>query len=139
MPTPTPLQTVYDLFQSKVDDDFTGKDLLIFQWFNSAIPKCKKYTSVTLDYTLNLGSQTDGFFNNILLDDDVELLALQMKYEYYDKKNAYLIGLQRELGTKDFNSLPDKKRELDGLQNSMKLLKEDIRELRQEMNSYNYS
>jgi len=135
----TPLQQAYDLFFSKIDDDLFGLELQIFNWLNSAISKSKKFVINNLDYTLNDNSDYDGNFNNYLTDDELELIAMQMKYEYYDKKNAYLTSLRREIGTKDFNSLPDKKRELDGIQNSMKLLKEDIKELKQQFNTYQYN
>jgi len=144
MSTPTTLQTVYNLFLSKSDEDFTGKESLIFQWLNSAISKCKKYVRNSLDYTLDTPIvpaivSYDGSFVNILDDDEIELIATQMQYENYNKKNAYICSLRQQLGTKDFNSLPDKKRELDGIQNSMRLLKEDIKEQRQEFNTYKYS
>jgi|GEM_PF-5217707 len=139
MSTPTSLQDVYDLFFSKTDEDFSGKELQIFKWLNSAISKSKKYVQHPLDYVLDTNSIMDGNFISILDNDETELLAIQMKYEYYDKKEAYLLGLRREVGTKDFNVLPNKKQELDGMQNSKRLLKEDIKELRQEFNTYKYN
>ena len=136
---PTQLQEVYDSFFSKTDEDFLGKELQIFSWMNSAISKSKRYLKSTLDYTLDTNSVTDGNFTITLDNDEIELIAMQMQYECYSKKNAYLTALRREVGTKDFNVLPNKKQELDGMQNSMRLLKEDIRELRQEFNTYKYS
>jgi len=140
----TTLQTVYNLFLSKSDEDFTGKESLIFQWLNSAISKCKKYVRNSLDYTLDTPIAPvivsyDGSFINILDDDEIELIATQMLYENYNKKESYLVSLKTRIGTKDFNSLPSKKQELDGIQNSKNLLKEDIKELQQEFNTYKYS
>ena len=144
MSTPTTLQTVYNLFLSKSDEDFTGKESLIFQWLNSAISKCKKYVRNSLDYTLDTPIvpaivSYDGSFVNTLEDDEIELIAMQMQYENYNKKESYLVSLKTRIGTKDFNSLPSKKQELDGIQNSKNLLKEDIKELQQEFNTYKYS
>jgi len=139
MSTPTELQMVYDLFFSKTDEDFFGKELLVFQWLNSAISKCKKYVKNSLDYILDNDSETDGNFIDTLDDDELELIATQMLYEYYNKKESYLVSLKTRIGTKDFNSLPSKKQELDGIQNSKRLLKEDIKELQQEFNTYKYS
>jgi len=135
----TPIQSAYDLFFSKSDEDFFGKELLVFQWLNSAISKCKKYVKNSLDYILDNDSDTDGNFINTLDDDELELIATQMLYEYYNKKESYLVSLKTRIGTKDFNSLPSKKQELDGIQNSKRLLKEDIKELQQEFNTYKYS
>jgi len=144
MGTPTTLQEVYDSFFAKTDEDFFGKEALVFNWLNSSISKCKKYVKNPLDYILDTPIAPaivsyDGSFTVTLDNDEIELIALQMKYEYYDRKNAYLTALRREVGTKDFNVLPNKKQELDGMQNSMRLLKEDIKELQQQFNTYKYS
>lgn len=140
----TSLQDIYDVFMIKIDEDLTGKEGQIFQWLNSAKSKCKKYVVHSLDYILDppiapATESYDGNFNDILDDDEIELISLQMKYEYYNKKEAYLCGLRQQIGTKDFNSLPNRKQELDGIQNSMKLLKEDIKDLQQQFNTYKYN
>lgn len=137
--SPTLLQEVYDLFQSKADGDFTGKELQIFNWLNSAISKSKKYIKNPLDYVLDIDSVTDGVFVFALDNDEIELIAMQMLYEDYNKQESYLNSLEARIGTKDFNSLPSKKQELDAIQNSKRLLKEDIKELKQEFNTYKYN
>jgi len=140
----TPLQQIYDAFLGKIDENMFGKEAQIFQWLNSARAKCKKYVIHSLDYVLDspVLPETVSYDGNFLVnldDDEIDLIAMQMKYEYYDKKNAYLIGLKREIGTKDFNSLPNKKQELDGICNVMKIIKEDIKELQQQFNTYKYN
>lgn len=135
----TPLQTAYDLFFAKANEDFFGRELLVFNWLNSAISKSKKYVIHNLKYILDSGSETDGSFIDTLDDDELELIAMQMQYENYNKQESYLLSLRARIGTKDFNSLPNKKQELDGIQNSKKLLKEDIKELKQEFNTYKYN
>jgi hypothetical protein len=134
----TPLQTAYDSFTSKIDDDLIDKESLVFEWLKSAISKSKKYVPHSLSYVLTPDSY-DGNFNDVLDDDEIELVAMNMKYEYYAKKAAYLIGLRQQIGIRDFDNLPDKKKELDSIQSSMKLLYEDIKEFRQQFNTYKYS
>lgn len=136
----TPLKDVYDRFISKLDEDLTGKESLIFQYLISAKSKIYKTTKHSLVYVLDtiFPESYNGNFVEILDDDEIELMAMQMKYEHYYRKEAYLLAQKRELGTKDFEKLPNKKQELDGIQNSLKLLKVDIEDLKQEFNTYKY-
>jgi hypothetical protein len=135
----TPLQEVYDNFFSKIDEDLYGKEGKVFEYFKSAKSKSYKTVVHSLNYKMTFPDDYEGEFVELLNQDEIELLGLKMKYEYLSNKESYLIGLKQQLGTKDFNNLPDKKRELDGIQNSMRLLKEDIKELEQQFNTYKYS
>jgi len=140
----TPIQSIYDTFIQKVDEDLTGKESLIFGYLNTAISKCYKICIHSLVYVLDTPIvpatvSYDGVFNDILDIDEIELISMWMLYEHRGKKESYLLSLKREISTKDFNSLPNKKQELDGIQNSMRLLKEDIKELSQQFNTYKYN
>lgn len=138
----TTLQEVYTLFLSKIDEDLTGQESQIFAWLKSSIAKSKKYTSDTLDYILDVPTPPatesyDGSFTTTLLNDTIDLLAMQMQYERYNKKLSYYTTLSKSIGTKEFNQLEYKK-ELDGVRGSMALLKIDIGEMRQSFNDYKY-
>lgn len=134
----TPLQSAYDKFIQKVDEDLTGKESLIFNYLKSAISKSYKRIPHSLAYEVNETTYV-GTFTETLDEDEIELLSLWMLYDHRRRKESYLAALKREYGTKDFNSIPDKKRELDGIQNSMKTLKDEIKELQQEFNTFKYS
>lgn len=138
----TTLQEVYTLFLSKIDEDLTGQESQIFAWFKSSIAKSKKYTSDVLDYTLTTPTPPatesyDGNFTTTLSDDTIELLAMQMQYERYNKDLSYYTNLKKSIGTKEFNQLEYKK-ELDGVNSSMILLKKDIKDFRDQFNDYKY-
>jgi len=139
MSTPTQLQEVYDCFISKVDEDLTDKESLIFEYFKTAKSKSYKIVPHELTYIITDEITYDGNFLLTLDQDEIELIALYMLYEHRNKKESYLLGLRSFVGTKDFNSLPDKKRELDGIQNSKKLLKEEIDDLKQQFYDYKYN
>jgi hypothetical protein len=140
----TPLQEVYTIFISKVDEDLTGKESLIFNYLQSAKSKAYKYTSHSLDFILSdpISPATisyDGYFNNILNQDEIELIALYMLYEHLSRQEKYWVSLRELISTKDFNSMPDKKRILDGIQNSKKILKEEIDDFKQQFFDYKYN
>jgi hypothetical protein len=134
----TPLQDVYDFFMPKVNEDLTGKESLIFQYFKTAISKCYKFVKHDLTYTITDKDTFDGYFVQILDQDEVELIAMTMRYESLGNEEAYWISLRDLVSTNDFNSLPDKKRNLDGIQNSKRLLKEEIDDFKQQFSDYQY-
>jgi len=80
----------------------------------------------------------DGNFDFILDQDEIELIALYMKEAHLNRQEQYWVALRELVSTKDFNSLPDKKRILDGIQNSKKLLKEEIEDFKQQFFDYTY-
>lgn len=137
----TPLQEVYDSFFSKTDEDFFAKEELVFTYFKTAKSKSYKFCSHSLEYTITdpVGEPYDGNFIDTLDQDEIELISLWMLYEHLRRKEQYLVTQKREIGTRDFNSLPDKKRELDGIQNSMNLVKQDAKDIQQQLNTYKYS
>ena len=81
----------------------------------------------------------DGCFDNELNQDEIELIALYMKEAHLSKSEQYWVALRNMVSTKDFNSLPDKKRILDGIQNSKKMLKEEIDDFKQQFFDYKYN
>lgn len=139
----TPLDTVYSRFFSKVDQDFTGKESLVYNILISAISRSRKVVNHSLDFVLDeleleQEETFDGYFNENLDDDEIEFLALRMLYENNRRKQQYLISLKQLIGTKDFNKLPDKVSELKALQQSMKDLQEEIDSFKNEFNTYSY-
>lgn len=135
----TPLQTVYDAFIQKVDEDLDSKEEIIYNYLKSAIAKSYKTCSNSLDYTLTPETLFDGNFTADLELDEIELISLWMLYEHKRRRREYLEALKREIGTRDFNALPDKVRELTEIRLSMKDLKEEIKDFINEFNSYTYS
>ena len=134
--TGTVLQDVYDSFESKVDDDLTGQESLIFQFLKSALSRCYKTVRHVLTYTYNAETY-DGNFTENLDQDEIELISLWMKFYKYDRKRSKLNFIEKSLGTKDFNQTSYKP-ELDALKSSMSDLKIEINELSQTFNTYSY-
>ncbi len=140
----TPLQNVYSRFFSKIDENLTGKESLVYNILISAISRSNKVVNHNLTFTLNEvleGEEEtyDGEFIDTLDDDEIEYLALRMLYEHNRRRLQYLISLQQLIGTKDFNKLPDKVVEMKALQLSQKDLQEEIDSFKNEFNTYKYS
>lgn len=136
----TPLQKLYDRFQTKVDEDLTDKESLIFALIDPAISKSYKTCRHSLEYVLD-DSETetyDGYFINVLDSDEIELLALWMLYEWNRREQQRLIKQKEVVGTTDFNRLPNKKDQLQSINNTMKIIQEDINNLKNEFNTYKY-
>lgn len=137
----TRLQNVYDRFLSKIDEDTTGKESLIFEILNSAISKSYKTVVHSLKYTLekpNGSNQFDGYFIDNLNEDEIELLALWMLYEWDRREQQNLLKIRQDIGTSDFNRLPDKVAKLRAVNETLKTTKEDITDLKNEFNTYSY-
>ena len=140
----TTLQSVYDRFFSKADEDFTGKESLVYNIFISAISRSKKVVNHSLVYTLTEVGEGEeetykGEFTDTLDDDEIEFISLRMLYEKNRRRLQYLISLQQLIGTKDFSNLPDKVKELNAIQLSQKDLQEEIDSFKNEFNTYTYS
>lgn len=137
----TDLQVVYDAFLSKIDEDMDGKESLIFETLKTAISQCYKTVRHLLTYTLTTDyeSETDGSFTDTLDEDEIQLIAYAMKYVHMDRKLAGLLVLRRDVGTREFDRLPDKKREVDGLKESQKELYGFIKGLKDDFNTYIYT
>jgi hypothetical protein len=137
----TPLQEVYNSFIARVDEDLTGKEYLIFQYLKSALSKSYKNIIHSIVFILSdpiLYDGYDGYFNDTLNQDEIELISMYMLYEHLSRQEKYWVSLRDLISTKDFNSLPDKKRNLDGIQNSKRLLMEEINDFKQQFFDYKY-
>lgn len=144
----TPLDTLYKRFQTKVDEDLTNKEGLIFALVDVAISKSYKTCRHSLDYTLdepeydeenNITNEYEGSFNDTLDNDEIELLTLWMLYEWNRRKKEYLKAQKDDIGTKDFNKLPDKVAKFKAISADMKEIKAEIDDLKNEFNTYKYS
>ena len=100
--------------------------------------------TITLTFTdtdntnLNLiiSKTYDGIMNNDLDIDEIELISLNMKKAYLDYLLKPLSRLKKQIGTKDFNRLESKVEELKVYSLMLSNLKEEIKDFRQEFNSY---
>lgn len=146
----TPLQDVYDRFFSKVDENLTGKESLVYNILISAISRSKKVVNHSLIFVLDETLEGEeplegeeetykGEFTDTLDDDEIEFISLRMLYEKNRRRLQYLISLQQLIGTKDFSNLPDKVKELNAIQLSQKDLQEEIDSFKNEFNTYTYS
>ena len=115
----TPLQSLYERFQTKVDEDLANKESIIFALVDVAISRAYKTCNHSLDYVLdspeyddneNITNEYSGSFSDILDNDEIELIALWMLYEWNRREHQYLVKQRRDVGTSDFNRLPGKKR-----------------------------
>ena len=139
----TPLQKLYDRFQSKVDEDLTGKEGLIFALIDPAIAKSYKTCVHDLTYQSDIPIPPaivsyDGSFNETLNEDEIELLALWMLYEWKRRKVSKLEAQRRNVGTADFNRLEDRAGILRELRLGMKEVLDEIDALKNEFNTYQY-
>ena len=135
----TPLQKLYDRFFSKTDEDFTGKESLVFTLVDSAISKSYKTVRHGLEYILTDPNTYDGYFIDDLDNDELELLSLWMLYESNRREQQRLVKLREAIGTKDFNKLPDKLDQLRAVEISMKTIINDINDLKDSFNTYKYN
>lgn len=139
----TPLQTLYTRFQTKVDEDLTGKESLIFALIDVAISKSDKVCIHGLTYVLTNPEANpltyDGNFDESLNNDEIELLSLWMKYEWKNRKVSKLEAQERDIGTSDFNRLENKATLLKELRSGVKEVLDEINSLKNDMNTYQYN
>jgi hypothetical protein len=103
----TEIQKVYDSFFAKVPDtDFTGKESLVYQLFQTSIGYCYKTVPENLSYSYDELIHA-GNFTDILFFDSIELLSLGMAREYYLRDLNKLSKTKQHVGTQAFNKLPD--------------------------------
>lgn len=128
----TPFQSVYDNFQSKTNQDYTGKEGLVFEFLKTALSKSYKVIrhSIIYDSTLEI-------FNDNLDLDEIDYIGSIMVYESKKRRIDELEGLEKSIGTKDFKEL-DYSKELTSMQIELKQLNSEIYSLRQDFNTYNY-
>ena len=102
----TDLQLVFDSFFIKVpSEDFKGKESQVFQFFKTAIAKCRKhlYDEITYEYDENLH---EGYFKCLVSDQSIELISMYMAKEYFTQKYALISGRKQYLGTQAFYKIP---------------------------------
>ncbi len=133
----TDLQVLYDRFQSKLEEDLFGKEGRIFNLMNSAIAKSHKYVSRSLDYQLTDEVNYEGYFIEEL-DDEIELIALWMLYEWNRVRQQKLLGKKRDIGTRDFNKLGNLSDELKSINFTMGQIMNEINALKNDFNTYKY-
>ena len=132
----TDLQVLYDSFVLKVNEDFGEKVELFVAMINPAIAKIYKQLRHSYAYIYEKDTQT-GYFNDDLDIDEIELIALQMAYDYInDSKMSRLSSMQQMLGTKDFDKIPNLKNEMDNITKKLSTLKDEIVALKNDMNDY---
>src|SRR5690554_4384279 len=102
----TPLSEVYDAFFIKSGLDYLGKEDQVFQFFKTGISKSYKIVPHDLTYTAD--ENFNGEFKNMLDQDEIELIALNMFYEEKRKRKSELDYTKQQIGTRDFNRLPNK-------------------------------
>jgi hypothetical protein len=128
----TLLSELYTRFNTKVDENLNGKQSLIFSLVDSAIAKSNKHCINKLTYTLDNPDVEDetndyqGNFDYTLDTDEIELIALQMLYDWNRRRQQYLLGQRNMIGTSDFNRLPDKSSDLKSIAFAMKMVNDDI-------------
>jgi len=135
----TDLQVLYDRFFSKIDEDLTGKEGQVFSLLSSAIAKSYKTVRHSLGHTLTDSDEYEGYFADNLDDDEVELLALWMLYEWNRKRQQKLIGQKNQIGTKDFNRLENAPDKLRVINYTMAQIMNDINALKNEFYTYKYT
>lgn len=127
----TQLQDVYDRFFSKMDEDFTGKEGNVYDFFLSAKARCYMNVRHSLDFTLTNPITYDGYFTATLDDDEIEYMAYEMKRARYGKQQAYFLAKKSQLGTKDFNLIEDSRKQLAYVTSTLKEVDVEIRDFLQ--------
>lgn len=128
----TNIQEVYDAFFVKVPNtDFTGQEELIFQLFKAALSYCYRTVPENLEYTYD-DVLHEGYFNDLLGQDTIELISLCMKRELYRRNNDKYSKIKQYIGTKSFNKLPDMIDQSKETRMIFEALNDEIDNLRQE-------
>jgi hypothetical protein len=135
----TPLETLYTRVFSKLDEDLTGKESLIFALVDTAIARVYKTVRHSLSYTLTDLETYDGYFTETLDDDELELLAWHIVYAWDFREKQRLVKQRDYVGTPDFNRLPDKKTNLAVVESTLKTAENEIAKLTNDFNTYKYT
>ena len=91
----TSLDVLFTRFILKVDEDLTGKEDLIFEVMKAAKSKIYKTCRHNLSYTMTTVEEGEpetyeGYFVEVLDDDEIELWSLQMLYEWNRREQQRL-------------------------------------------------
>jgi len=132
----TDLQEVFDSFFVKIPSvDFTGKESQIIQFLKSAIGKCHRQTYDDLTYTYD-SVLREGYFNNVISQSSIELIAINMVKDYFTQKFAVISGRKQYLGTQAFDKIPSYKEEFNTAKQSVDYWNNELHELISEFPDY---
>lgn len=132
----TDLQVLYDSFTKKTNEGWDDRVDLFVSYIYPSIAKIYKQLRHGYLYTFEDSTQT-GSFNEDLDIDEIELIALQMAYDYInDSKLSRLSSMRQMLGTKDFDKIPNLKNEMDTVTKKLEILETTIESLKNNMNDY---
>lgn len=103
----TNLQEVYDAFFIKVPTtDFINQQKLIHQLFKASLAYCYRTVPESLAYIFD-DETYEGYFNDTLAQDSIELISLYMKRELYRRNDDKFSAIKQHIGTQAFNKLPN--------------------------------
>ena len=134
----TDIQEVFDSFFIKLPHvDFQGKEDMVIKFFKIAVGKSKKTVSYDLSYTIDM-EECDGYFNNVLEDENIiELIAMYMVELYYIRQFTFYSQVKQHVGTVNFNKLPESSnKNLQSAIDGMKQWQITIEDFRQEFYTY---
>lgn len=132
----TDLQVLYDSFTKKTNEGWDDRVDLFVSYIYPSIAKIYKQLRHGYTYTFDDVAQT-GYFKESLDIDEIELVALQMAYDYTsDSKLSRLSSMRQMLGTKDFDKIPNLKNEMDTVTKRLEILEATIESLKNNMNDY---
>ena len=119
-----------------VDLDDTENPMLTITKIDTNIITATFTDTDNIFLNLIISKTYDGVMDNNLDIDEIELISLNMKKAYLDYLLKPLSRLKKQIGTKDFNRLESKVEELKVYSLMLSNLKEEIKDFRQEFNSY---
>lgn len=129
----TQLQEVYDAFFVKVPETkFTNQESLVFQLFKASLAYCYRTVPESLKYTLTDKFLFDGYFDDVLGQDTIELIAMCMKRELYRRKSDRFSEIKQHIGTQAFSKLPNAIEQSKEARLTLEFLNDEIDKFRQE-------
>lgn len=131
----TNLQKVFDAFFIKLPAvDFTGKEDIVLQLFKTAVGYASS-TLVNLEFTVDEVTY-EGSFNRTLSQREIELIALYMVREQHYRTYSGFVYKKQHIGTKDFDKLPDLKKQFEIAENTYHDANDSVNKFKQEFNIY---
>lgn len=131
----TNLQEAFDAYFIKLPAvDFTGKEDIVLQLFKTAVGYASS-TLANLDFTVDEVTY-EGSFTRVLHQREIELIALYMVREQHYRIYSGFIWKKQQIGTKDFDKLPDLKKQFEIAENTYRDADEKVNDFKQEFNNY---
>lgn len=132
----TDLQLVFDSFFIKVPSvDFKGKESQVFQFFKTAIAKCRKHLYDEIAYVYDEDLH-EGYFKSLVADQSIELISMYMAKEYFTQNYALISGRKQYLGTQAFNKIPAYKDQFEVVKQSAENWTDEIERFLMEFPEY---